>query len=107
MALECPPDEIPQEFSTQIDFVLQTIPTLKIFANSIQESAGAIQVVCGSNPSRLAFIAESTNQQLCEIVDILDAIRIFFQCKNWFPLYESAMYDAICYNGTDGFAWVA
>ena len=44
---------------------------------------------------------------LQELVDILDDIRLFFQCENWFPLYESTMYNAVCYDGTDGFAWIA
>ena len=105
---ECPVDSIPQEFSTQIDFVLQTVPTLGNFSSLVAESSDAIQVVCGfEDPSRLAIVADTANEQLCGIVNVLDDIRLFFQCENWFPLYESTMYNAVCYDGTDGFAWIA
>lgn len=106
--LECPADSIPQEFSTQIDFVLDTVPTLGNFSSLVAESSGAIQVVCGFNDaSRLASVANTANEELCDIVQILDDIRLFFQCENWFPLYESTMYNTVCYDGTDGFAWIA
>ena len=74
----------------------------------IKQSAGVIEGFCGFNdPTRLAVVADTANEQLCEIVGLLDSIRKFFQCENWFPLYESILYNGICYNGTEGFAWVA
>lgn len=104
----CPKDAVPQEVATQLDFVLQAIPTLGNFSSLVTTSASNLQAVCGfDDSSGLASAAELANGQLCEIVDILNAIRLFFQCENWFPLYETTVYDAICYNGTDGFAWVA
>eukprot|EP00934_Nitzschia_sp_Nitz4_P007545 Nitzschia sp. Nitz4//scaffold1_size375055//99440//101442//NITZ4_000238-RA/size375055-augustus-gene-0.710-mRNA-1//-1//CDS//3329540931//7535//frame0 len=105
---DCPADAIPQELAVQIEFVLNTIPTLGDFSDMVKQSATELQELCGfEDPTSLALVADVANQQLCEIVDILDQIRLFFQCENWFPLYESTMYNAVCYDGTDGFAWVA
>jgi len=104
----CPQELIPQQIASQVSFVLDTIPTLGNFSSLVTASAGAIQTVCGFNEtSALAAAAETANEQLCQIVDVLNAIRLFFQCENWFPLYETTVYEAICYNGTEGFAWVA
>jgi hypothetical protein len=109
--IECPPDAIPQEVSTQIEFVLDTIPLLGDFSALVAETAPLIQVVCGFNETTqlgaLGSAADEANGQLCDIVDVLNSIRLFFQCENWFPLYETTVYRAICYNGTEGFAWVA
>lgn len=104
----CPAEALPQEITAQVEFVLETIPTLGDFSSLVTGSAAAIQTVCGFNETTgLAAAAETANGQLCQIVDILNAIRLFFQCENWFPLYETTVYEAICYNGTEGFAWVA
>ena len=30
-----------------------------------------------------------------------------FSCSNWNPLYQEIAYQAICYHGASGFAWIA
>ncbi len=106
--LACPPEALPQEIAAQLEFVLETIPTLGDFSSLIISTSSTLQTVCGfEETSGLASAAETANIQLCDIVQVLNAIRLFFQCENWFPLYETTVYEAICYNGTDGFAWVA
>lgn len=32
-------------------------------------------------------------------------IRDFFRCDNWNPIYELGAYEAVCYDGTEGFVW--
>ena len=107
----CPPEAIPQEVSTQIDFVLDTMPLLGNFSSIVKESTSALQVVCGFNETTqmgaIGQAADEVNGLLCDVVEVLNAIRLFFQCKNWFPLYETAMYKAVCYSGSEAFAWVA
>lgn len=77
----------------------------------VKEFSPALQTVCGFNETTqlgsIGFAADEANGQLCDIVDILNSIRLFFQCENWFPLYEVTVYEAICYNGAEGFAWIA
>ena len=51
--------------------------------------------------------AQSTNENLCDVAEITLTIRDYFQCRNWYPLYETTVYDAMCYEGTEGFTWVA
>lgn len=106
--LACPAEAIPQEISTQMDFVLETVPMVGDFSSLVLASTSTLQSFCGFNETESVVAAAATaNVQLCEIFDLLDSVRTFFQCENWFPLYDVTMYQAICYNGTDGFVWVS
>jgi hypothetical protein len=44
---------------------------------------------------------------LCDIAGLLRNVRAYFDCDNWYPLYENLSYETVCYSGTEGFAWVA
>jgi hypothetical protein len=92
----------------QLQFIVDTVPTLNDFGSMIENNANSLQAICGFDDSaKLVSVAETANIQLCEIAKVLESIRVFFQCRNWYPLYETTVHDAMCYSGTDGFAWVA
>jgi hypothetical protein len=104
----CPPDAVPQQISSQMEAVLSTLPILGDFSALVTASTDSLQELCGfTDADTLVTASEAANVQLCQIVDLLDSIRLFFQCENWFPIYDVTLYQAICYNGTDGFTWVA
>jgi hypothetical protein len=74
----------------------------------MENDAAFIQDACGlEDPERLTELSTTVNLHLCSVSEILNNIRLYFQCENWYPLYETTIYDAICYNGSTGFAWVA
>jgi hypothetical protein len=88
----------------QIRFVLETIAGLE----GLIASSDKIQEVCGlQEPPKVILIAEITSEQLCVFADLLADLRQYFECRNWYPLYTTTVYDAMCYSGTDGFAWVS
>jgi hypothetical protein len=58
------------------------------------------------NTANAVFLTSTASNQLCFIARSMKDIRLYFQCSNWYPLYENSMYGALCYSGTDGFAWV-
>lgn len=33
-------------------------------------------------------------------------VHMYLQCANWYPLYDEGVYQAMCDQGTSGFAWV-
>jgi hypothetical protein len=71
-------------------------------------SSDKIQEACGLQaPPKVFQIAEITAEQLYVLADFLAQIRQYLECRNWYPLYTSSLYDALCYSGTDGFAWVS
>lgn len=107
---QCPEDILPQEIAQQLDYVLAGVPVIQQFSAIVEESTGLIQEVCGfaaEDSQRLVLAGEVVQVQLCEIAEILKRVWLFFQCENWFPLYETTVYEAICYDATDGFAYVA
>ena len=71
-------------------------------------STGGLQFICGfDEPNRVSILAEQTNRNLCDVVSVMETIRQYFQCSNFYPIYETTVYDAICYDGLDGVTWVA
>jgi hypothetical protein len=92
----------------QLQFILAAVPTISDFSGMVEDNTNAIQAICGFDDSaKLVSVAETAEIQLCGIAEVLKSIIIFFQCRNWYPLYEATVHDAMCYSGTDGFAWVA
>jgi len=106
--LACPADAVPQEITGQMEYLLSAGPNLDEFTSVITDTNSTFSQICGFDSAETIVSAtDSAKLQVCQIVDFLDSLRRFFQCENWFPLYDETMYQAICYNGTDGFSWVA
>lgn len=107
---QCPPQLLPKELVEQMDYIISGVPAIKEFSSIVDESTDLIQEACGfasSDTQKLMNLAETAQTNLCEVADILKKVREFFQCENWFPLYETTAYEALCYDGTDGFAYIA
>lgn len=49
---------------------------------------------------------ETLSNALCAITKLMVRLKDYFECNNWYPLYEESMYNALCYDGTDGFSWI-
>jgi hypothetical protein len=102
-----PGDILPRKIAQQLDYILADVPVIQHISAIVEEFTGLIQDVCGfaAEDSQLLVLAgEVVQVQLCEIAEILKRVQLFFQCENWFPLYETTVYRAFCY---DGFAYVA
>jgi hypothetical protein len=87
-------------------FLVQAVKKVDVFTSSLSSDASFQNVICGGITNNVVVVAQTTSEQLCRIVEILKDVGLFLQCSNWFPLYENTVYNAICYSGTDGFAWV-
>jgi hypothetical protein len=86
---------------------VEAVTKVNVFTSSLSTDASFQNVLCGGNTNSVVVVAQTTSEQLCTVVEILNDIGLFMQCSNWFPLYENTVYNAMCYSGTDGFAWVA
>jgi hypothetical protein len=105
---ECPASKIPQELAEQFDFIVAAIPMVSELSTTVEASVDVLQAVCGfDSPQALVNVANTAGTQLCDVAEVLKSIRLYFQCENWYPLYETTVYEAMCYSGTEGFAWVA
>ena len=107
MTKDCPEDQIPGELTAILQSVAEAVPYIDQFLSFLDTNTDFIQLVCGlEDPARVAQLTTVINSQICDIFEILNRIRLYFQCENWYPLYETVMYDAVCYNGSSGFAWI-
>jgi hypothetical protein len=107
---QCPAELLPKELVEQKDYIIAGVPAIKEFSNIVRESTELIQGACGFTADKtqtLIDLADTAQEQLCAVADILKRVRLFFQCETWFPLYETTTYEALCYSGTNGFAYIA
>jgi len=107
---QCPVELLPQEILDQLQYVKAGVPVIQQFSTIVEQSTDLIQGVCGFQENQtqsLVDVADTLQDQLCAVADILSDVRDFIQCDNWFPLYENTVYEALCYDGTEGFAYVA
>lgn len=103
----CPSLLIPLEITILVEFIVQYIPELDNLNVVLQQYKGSIQQICGANPEPLLQATTTVDKTMCKVANLLADVREYFYCANWYPLYEVTVYDALCYNGIQGFAWVA
>jgi hypothetical protein len=107
-AAECPLYQFPKGVVEQIEFLVTVIGSIRQLLTSWLAGSDQIQELCGlTQPPKYFEIAQITSDQLCALATILEDLRLYMQCGNWYPLYTKTVYDAMCYSGTEGFAWVA
>ena len=93
-------------------YVEAGIPLIGQFSTIVTENQTLtiIQDICGFHTNQtdsLIDVIDTIQYQLCDVATILEDIRQFMQCSNWYPLYETTVYETVCYDGTKGFAYVA
>jgi hypothetical protein len=103
----CPLSILPTGLLTHMAFLVQAVNKVNVFTSSLSTDASFQNVICGGITNNVVVVAQTTSEQLCRTVDILKDVGLYLQCSNWYPLYENTVYNAMCYSGTEGFAWVA
>ena len=97
----CPLENFPSGLVDHINMLVQARLTI---ANA--DVSFATNVLCSTDPKPVIFFSNAASSQICKLTELFQDIRLYFGCDNWFPLYEQSVYTAMCYSGTDGFAWV-
>jgi hypothetical protein len=103
----CPFNAPPVDLDEQLRFAKDAVPAFVDFIDTLRGAAGQIEEMCGTPPVLMVTAADAVANILCKANLILRAVRLYFTCDNWYPLYEGLVYDTLCYSGTEGFAWVA
>jgi hypothetical protein len=91
---QCPPQLLPKELVEQMDYIIAGVPAIKKFSSIVEESTDLSQGACGfaeTDTQKLMDLADTAQINLCEVAEILKQVRLFFQCENWFPLYETTV----------------
>ena len=89
----------------QAQQLLETVAKVKAYASA---SATAIEAVCSAqNVTMVEALASALESQVCVAVQIVTSVNQFFACHNWQPLYATIAYQAVCYEGNQGFFWIS
>uniref|UniRef100_A0A7S2Y2X1 Uncharacterized protein n=1 Tax=Entomoneis paludosa TaxID=265537 RepID=A0A7S2Y2X1_9STRA len=107
-ANECSESFTPTRLRRQIGAVVAALRYLdqlsvKILAINPQEWKD----LCGSDFEILETMVSWMQNQICIGGLTAEDLNQFLLCRNWFPVYEAFLYDALCFNGQEGMAWVA
>jgi hypothetical protein len=76
-----------------IDFIVAAVCSVGQLSTSwVRSRLDQIQEICGLRELlKLLEIAEITLEQLCILAKILEDLRFYFQCRNWYPLYATTV----------------
>lgn len=93
----------PDAMTKYEEFLIAARDTLIEFNGAIDKLSAEAADVCGSPDS--SFFTGSLviiSDVLCAALKSLVLVQAAFRCQTWLPLYYNAVYNAMCYNGTNG-----
>jgi hypothetical protein len=99
---------LPHEIIKNSDFLVQGTDLLGELTDALIDFDDAKQKICGTidNPAILAGVSQAINEELCTVAGLLKRVRMLCQCSTWYPLYETTVYDTLCYS-VPSFSWIA
>jgi hypothetical protein len=102
----CPLNLLPLGLVKHSAFLVHVVETWAEFTSSLSTDPN-FQTICGGTVNNVVVVTQTASEQLCSVIENLKDVGLLMQCSNWYPLYENTVYNAMCYSGTEGFAWVA
>jgi len=103
----CPLGEVPDAFLGEIDVVIASFQTAANFVDNVIEN-DVLATACPTAATALAGASTDVFEgTLCNLAEALVEVQNFFSCENWRPLYRIVVYQGVCYNGNEGFYYVA
>mmetsp|Transcript_10501 Transcript_10501/g.19140 ORF Transcript_10501/g.19140 Transcript_10501/m.19140 type:complete len:690 (-) Transcript_10501:177-2246(-) len=106
----CKPDDIPVDLESASEALLNASLTVSNIAERVANAnITLLHEVCGpdSDPDMLSGAAVLVAASICNLATALFEIREYFSCDNWYPVYATVMYNSVCYDGNQGFSWIA
>lgn len=104
----CKEVDVPLDIQVQIGILLRLLTKLSDVVVRLEgEDSQTFQDVCGRDPIVFAALAKALSKSVCSVTETLGDVQTYFSCDNWHPLYEKTMYESVCYDGNEGFEWVA
>jgi hypothetical protein len=93
----------PDSMTRYEEFLIAARAALLEFNNEIDRLAAEAADICGS-PDSSAFVSAlvTISGYICSALNALIDLRAAFQCQTWLPIYYNTVYNAMCFNGTDG-----
>ena len=97
---------LPPDFDSKMKTMLVAMENMQDLKDTLQSKTFDFQSLCGIDPQPIAEASTLAEGQLCTAATFMGEVQRYFGCRNWFPVYEVAAHETICYEASDGFAWV-
>lgn len=105
----CKEVQKPDEFDDGLDNAVTAINVIHNFTSWLSEPSPSRDVIteqCGYDTTNIKAIATVLDVALHAIRRAAYGVLDVFSCASFNPIYTSAMYDTLCVNAVDGFAWM-
>jgi hypothetical protein len=102
------PRLLPEDYTFYIRLSWVFVSGLFRFSEWLMLAQDPITEYCNlGNQDTIAQLSALIQDAACNLSTLLADTVVFFQCKNWFPVYEQGVYNAVCYSGTSAVVWIA
>jgi hypothetical protein len=99
---------LPEEYTFYIRLSWAFVAGLFQFADLLVLAQDPIAEYCSvGDQDTIVQVSHLLQTSACNLSNLLSHTIVFFQCNNWFPLYEQGVYNAVCYSFTSGILWIA
>ncbi|KAG7341430.1 hypothetical protein IV203_023382 [Nitzschia inconspicua] len=105
---QCPLELLPESYTFYMRLAWTFVSGLVRFAELLVLAQDPVTEYCRLGDQDAILQVSALFQELaCDLSVLLADTIVFFQCQNWFPLYEQGVYNAMCYSGTSSIVWIA
>jgi len=104
---QCPSDGRPTALTAKIEVIIALMNRIVAVIGEASNNAAEWEAICGSDVGIVEAFGAGIASTACGISKLLESIKRVSWCRNWTPIYNQFMYDAICYDAQEGLAWVA
>lgn len=93
--------------SVNVSAVFEYLEVVYAATIVVANQSDAIAAECNEDPASLQTSLVTLQSMLCGTAESVYNLTAYFSCQNFNGLYATVAYDAVCYNGNGGLAWVA
>ncbi|KAG7358341.1 hypothetical protein IV203_014929 [Nitzschia inconspicua] len=105
---QCPLEFLPESYTFYMRLAWTFVSGLFRFAELLVLAEDPVTEYCRLGDQDTILQVSALFQEFaCDLSALLADTIVFFQCQNWFPLYEQGVYNAMCYSGTSSIVWIA
>ena len=104
----CPQQSLPALIKDQLNVVFEfLVKLLDLMGSFTGIRSEEFESICGSDSSVASAAVATFYSQVCLLAAALVVMQNYFSCDRWHPIYATVMYNAVCYEGNEGFAYIA
>ena len=103
----CPSSLKPTGLFNLLEEGLSYLSEIMLLTSALVAQASPILQQCGADATSINGAVETLQLQACTVANSIYDVGDFLTCANWNSLYVTVIYEAVCYQATTGFSWLA